>query len=264
MTENAESSSAAISPRAMNLWRLEWLRMTRTPRWIVLFGVYLVFGLVGPVMAKYLPEILGEVQSEMTIIVPAPQPKDGIINYVSQVAQTGLIVVVSIAASTLAFDARRGLSTFFRTRVSSMWILIRPRLVVTAAAAVLAYAVGTLAAWYETTLLLGPLPMDAILAGLLCEAIYLVFVVAVVSAAAAVARAVLGALGIALTVLILLSIVGGLGFLHDWLPTTLAGAPAALLTTAAMSDYLPAMTVALAASVALVALAVVALRGREV
>ena len=264
MTSPSTVDTAVRSARSMSMWRLEWLRFARTSRWIVLFGVYLVFGLLGPVMAKYLPEIVGQVQSEMTIIVPPPQPKDGIVNYVNQVAQIGLIVVVTIAANALTFDARRGLSTFLRTRVNSMWALLQPRLVVTAAFAVLAYTLGTLAAWYETTLLLGPLPAAALAAGVLCESIYLIFSIAVVAAASAFARGTLGTVGIALTVIIVLSIVGGLGVLHDWLPTTLAGAPVALLTTITLSSYLPAMVVAVGSSVALVALALIILRAREV
>src|SRR4051812_45299153 len=107
MTSQSTVDTAVRSARSMSTWRLEWLRIARTSRWIVLFGVYLIFGLLGPVMAKYLPEIVGQVQSEMTIIVPPPQPKDGIVDYVNQVAQIGLIVVVTIAASALTFDARR-------------------------------------------------------------------------------------------------------------------------------------------------------------
>lgn len=263
-TISAPPITERMTPRSMSIWRLEWLRLVRTPRWMVLFGVYLVFGLLAPVMAKYLPEILGHVQSEMTIIVPSPQPRDGIINYVNQVAQAGLIVVVTIAASALTFDSRRGLSTFLRTRMHSVWGLVQPRIVVTAAAAVLAYTIGTVAAWYESALLLGPLPVGSLLAGLLCEFIYLFFVIAVVAAASALARGTLGTVGIALTALILMSIVGGLGILHDWLPTSLAGAPAALLTSTTLTDYLPAMTAAVVASVALIAAAVIALRRREI
>jgi ABC-2 type transport system permease protein len=145
-----------------------------------------------------------------------------------------------------------------------MWELVRPRVVVTAVAAVLAYTLGTLAAWYETVLLLGPLPVDAVLAGLLCGGLYLVFAVAVVTAAAALARKTVGIVGIALGALILMSIAGTLGVLHDWLPSTLAGAPVALLTTTRLADYVPAITVTVAAAVALVVLAVAVLRRREV
>jgi len=257
----ASSTTVPIHPTGP--WRVEWLRLTRTPRLIALFGTFLFFGLLGPVTAKYLAGILERAQSEMTIIVPPPQPRDGVVNYLGQVTQVGLVVVVAVTAGALAFDSRRGIAVFLRTRTTSMWRLIRPRMVVCAAAAVLAYAMGLLAAWYETVLLLGPLPVRPMLAGLLCQAVYLVFVVTVVAAAASLARSTLATVGIALGTLILLSVVGNVGGLHDWLPSTLAGAPAALLSTADVSDFVTAFVVAAAASAILTTFAVWRLDRRE-
>jgi hypothetical protein len=107
------------------------------------------------------------------VIVAHPTPKDGIANYIGQASETGLVIVVVIAASAFTFDARRGLSTFFRTRASSMWQLIAPRFAASAAVAVAAYTLGTLAAWYETVLLLGQPPAGAMLTGLLCGSVFL-------------------------------------------------------------------------------------------
>jgi len=249
--------------RVVGPWSVEWLRLFRTPRWIALFGVYLVFGLLGPVTAKYLADILHQVQSEMTIIVPAPQARDGIVNYLSQVTQTGLVVVVVIAAGALAFDSRRGIAVFLRTRTSSMWRLLAPRLLVPIVTALLAYAVGLLAAWYETALLLGPLPVEPMLGGYICQAAYLAFVVTVVAAAAAVTRGVLPTVGTALGVLILMSVVGSVSSLHRWLPSTLAGAQAELLTTTALTDFVPALIAAFAAGIALTGFAVYRLGRRQ-
>jgi ABC-2 type transport system permease protein len=249
---------------SMTSWRLEWLRLTRTRLWIALLGVYLVFGMLGPVVARYMAQLVQGMQSEITIIVPPPQPKDGVVNYLSQVGQIGLIVVVVIAAGGLTLDAHRGLSTFLRTRVRSMWRLVLPRVVVPAVAAVVAYAAGLAAAWYGTALLLGPLPAGPMLAGLLCESLYLAFVVAVVAAAASVVRTTLATVGVSLGALIALSIAGTIGAVHLWLPTTLAGAPPALLGTATILDYLPAMAVSMVSCVALVALAVHRLQRREI
>ncbi len=253
-----------VRRRPVGTWRLEWLRMVRTPRAITLAAVYVAFGLLGPVLSKYLPEIVKHVQSGMTITVATPTPKDGIVNYVGQVSQTGLVVVVVIAAGALAFDSHRGLSTFLRTRAASLWDLVLPRFAVTAGAAVAAYLAGTLAAWYGTSLLLGGLTPDGVLAGVLCESVYLVFAVAVVAAAASVVRTTLATVGAALGVLLLLPIAGLVGVLHDWLPSTLVNAPVELLGTAGLSDYLPALVVSAVASVLLLVLAVTRLRRREV
>ena len=257
----------ALTPRRsrpMSTWRLEWLRLTRSRRWIALVAVYLVFGLIGPVMAKYMAGLLEHVQSGITITVPPPQPKDGIVNYLSQVGQIGLIVVVAIAAGAMSFDSRRGIATFLRTRASGMWALVAPRFTVNAVAAVLAYTLGLLAAWYETALLLGSLPVGAMLAGLLCESVFLVFAVAVVAASASFARSTLGTVGIALAALIVLSIVGTIGAVHDWLPSTLSGATVELLSTTQLSDYAASLLTAIVASVLLVAVAVARLGRREV
>jgi ABC-2 type transport system permease protein len=63
----------------MTLWRLEWLRLVRTHRLLVLVGVYLFFGFTGPLTARYLSQILDRLGTEgMKVEFPAPQPADGI------------------------------------------------------------------------------------------------------------------------------------------------------------------------------------------
>src|SRR5438045_3556129 len=103
-TERATSTTRttrmrpAAGRRPMNPWRLEWLRMVRPPRGLSLLAVYVVFGLLGQVMAKYMAQILEHAETNMTIIVNPPTPMDGIANYIGQVGQTGLIVAVVVAA----------------------------------------------------------------------------------------------------------------------------------------------------------------------
>src|SRR3954462_5703300 len=84
--------------RPMNPWRLEWLRLTRSPRDIALIRVYVFFGLFDPLLAKYMEQVAKYASSDVTIIAPAPQPIFGIINFVSQRSQTGMIVLIIIAA----------------------------------------------------------------------------------------------------------------------------------------------------------------------
>ena len=258
------ATARAGRPKPMSAWRLEWLRLTRTPRAIALAGVYLFFGLLGPVTAKYLQDIVNRVQSGVQVIVAHPTPKDGIANYIGQAGQTGLVIVVVIAASAFTFDTRRGLATFLRTRASSMWQLIAPRFAASAVAAVAAYTLGTLAAWYETALLLGQPPAGAMFAGLLCGSAFLIFAVSVAVAAASVARSTLAAVGVTLGVLLGLPLLGLAGPLHPWLPSTLLTAPVALLAHASLSDYLPALGSAAVGSALLLALATSRLARREV
>ncbi|HEX9030780.1 MAG TPA: hypothetical protein VF834_02965 [Streptosporangiaceae bacterium] len=249
----------------MSTWRLEWLRLVRTPRAISLGAVFVFFGLTEPALTKYASQIFSHVSSGAQITFPAPTPAGGVSSYVSQASQLGMIVVVVLAAGAFTFDSRHGLATFLRTRAVSMWQLVAPRFAVSAAAAAAAYLLGTLAAWYETSLLIGPVPAGAALGGILCGAVYLAFAVAVTGAAASLVRGTLGTVGLALVVLLLLPIAGLFRAVHDWLPTTLATAPADLLTGAHdLVHFVPMLAISAGATAGLLVLTVTRLRAREV
>jgi len=168
-----------------------------------------------------------------------------------------------VAAGALCFDARRGVSTFLRTRVERVRDLVLPRFAVNALAAVAAYTLGTLSAWCETSLLIGALPALPMVQGWLCGSIYLVFAVAVVAAAASVARSVLGTVGVAIACLLVLPLAGTVPAMHPWLPSSLATAPVELLRSTELSDYLRTIIVAVVATLALLSLAVRRLQDRE-
>lgn len=249
----------------MNLWRLEWLRLVRTPRAIALVAVYLAFGLIEPVVTRYQNQILDRVGHGVRITLPPATPALGLDSYVSQVATVGLIVVVVIAAGAFSFDGHRGLATFLRTRVTSLWQLVGPRFAVNTAAAAAAYLLGTLAAWYETRLLIGSLPVGRVLAGVLCEAVYLAFAVALTALAASVVRSTLGAVGITVALLLALPIAGTFASIRNWLPSTLVGAPHDLLSgTHQLGYYHTAFAITIAASAAALAAAVHRLATREI
>jgi ABC-2 type transport system permease protein len=266
MTAPPGQIQAAISPaRRMNLWRLEWLRLVRTPRAISLAILFIAIGLIEPVVTKYQATILTHVGRGVQITAPAPTPADSLNAYVSEVTLVGLILVVVLAARAFTFDERPGLAIFLRTRVSGCWQLIAPRLAVWAAAAIVAYLLGTLAAWYETVLLIGRLPAAQMLAGLLCGAVYLTFAVALTALAASMARSTIATAGIAFLFLLALPVLGNLRVLARWLPSALVSAPVELVTgTHQLGYFWPALLIAAVAAAGALVLATRRLDAREV
>jgi ABC-2 type transport system permease protein len=249
--------------RPMSLWRLEWLRLTRTPRAIALAAVFLFIGLIEPIVTRYLRDIVGHLSHGARISLPLPSPADGLNSYVSEITLVGLVIVVAVATGALTFDTRSGISTFLRTRVGGMTTVVLPRVAVTAAAAAVAYLLGTLGAWYETTVLLGSLPVGGVLAGIVCGAVYMVFAVAVTALAASLARSAIGTIGIALAILILIPIAGSLHAIDNWLPSALVNAPVGLVGRENLTHFIPALAVTAAASAAAVWLGVYRLGRRE-
>jgi ABC-2 type transport system permease protein len=248
----------------VSLWRLEWLRLLRTHRLTGLVAVFLLFGFTGPLATRYLEELLRRFGGGVEVRLPEPVPADGMAAYVDNGQQLGLLVVVLVAAAALAFDAQRESAAFLRTRVRSMWRLVLPKVAVNAAAAAAAFALGALAAWYETAVLFGDLPVAGTIAGIAYVALYLAFAVALTALAAALLRGVVGTAVAALAALLLLGLVGSLGILADWLPSHLVGSLHALARGGDPGEFLPAAAVTLALGALAVAAATWLLGRRDV
>jgi ABC-2 type transport system permease protein len=249
----------------MNLWRLEWLRLVRTPRALSLAIVFLAIGLVEPVVTKYASALLGHAGHGAVISLPKPTPADALSSYTTEATLVGLIVLVAVAASALGFDSSPGLAAFFRTRVAGMWQLVAPRFAAYAAAGAVAYLMGTLAAWYETHLLIGSLSAAGLFAGAFCAAVYLAFAVALTALATSLARNTVASAGITLAILLTLPLLADVHAISNWVPSALVGAPADLVAgTYQLPHYLPALGVAVVAGAAALALAVRLLQTREI
>ena len=248
----------------MTLWRLEWLRLVRTKRWIALLGVYLFFGLAGPFGARYLEQIVSFAGGDIAAEFPEPVPADGLAQYVSNAVQIGTLVAVMVAASSLAFDAVPEMGVFLRTRVDNVRSILVPRFIVNCAALIASFLVGTAAAWYETWVLIGAPDTAGVLAGAVFGAIFLCFVVALVAAVASGAPSVLGTVLISVVILLAMPLVGVVDAIGQWLPTHLAGALGSLPgEDTSIADYYGAAAVTVAVTVMLFEAAVRTAANRE-
>jgi ABC-2 type transport system permease protein len=251
----------------MTLWRLEWLRLWRTKRWLVLVGIFTFFGLIGPLTARYLSDIIGFAGGELdgTIIeFPPPVPSDGMAQFVSNAMQLGTLVVVVVAAGALAFDAVPEIGVFLRSRVDGVRRILTPRFVVTTVAVVVSFVIGSVAAWYETWVLIGAPDPEAVVVGVLYGSLFLVFAVALVAAVAGWAKSVLSTVLIAVVILLLMPVVGAIGVVGEWLPSHLAGALGPLTAGDVQpSDYLGVALLTIALTIIMLWLAVVLAGRRE-
>ncbi len=247
----------------MNLYRLEVLRMVRTHRWMMVVGVYLLFGLLGPVTARYMGEIIRRFGGGVEVVLADPTPVDGVLQFVSNASQLGLLAVIVVAAGALAVDARPEAAAFLRARVAEPWRLLAPRYTVVTATTVLALVIGTVAMWAVTAVLLGSLPPGAIVIGTVFGAVYVAFAVAMVAAVAGFTRSVIATVFTAVGVAILLPVFGLFPSVNRFLPSRLINAVVEMSAGAPFSDYVPALLVATFVTPALLWLAARRLAARE-
>jgi ABC-2 type transport system permease protein len=259
------ASARPTSWRPINLWRLEWLRLIRTPRALALGAVFLATGLIEPAATRYASTLFAHVGKGVHVTASLPTAADGLGSYVTEITLVGLVLVVILTASAFSFDSQPGLATFLRSRVSSSWQLVAPRFVAYALASAAAYLLGTLAAWYETWQLIGSLPAAAVLGGVLCGAVYLVFAVAVTALAASLARSTVAIASVALIMMLALPVLSLLQSVSRWVPTALASAPYDLAAgTHTLPYFLPTAGIAVAAAAAALIVAAARLRTREI
>lgn len=243
----------------MSTWWAECLRLSRTGRLLVLIGTFVFFGIIGPVVTQYMAEILAYgASARIRIDIPPATPADAIISYTDNAVMFGMIAAVIITALACAIDAKPALAVYYRSRARFVHLLL-PRVLVIAAAVVVAHACGLLAAWAETVALIGGPDGLGLLQILALQSLYLVFAVCVTALAATFVRGALGTVGIALIVLLFAPILQNVPAIARWTPSTLTAAPPALIGQGGVADYPPAIAVTLALSAGLIGLAL--LRG---
>lgn len=269
-TSAAPTTTGATKPRTgkqvgptMTLWRLELLRVWRTHRWLLVVGVYAFFAVLGPVTARYMDVLLSQVGGEMTVILPDPRPIDGMIQFISNAGQLGLLAVVVVAAGSLAFDGHPERAAFLRTRMRRPGMLMVPPYVVATVTSIAALVVGTAIAVALTGALLGGLDAGALALGTLLGALYLAFAVAVVAAIAGMVRSQVGTVFASLGALLALPMLAMIEVVRPWLPSELLTAVLGLLEGAPPSSYLRATATGLLATLALVWLATERIGRRE-
>ena len=248
----------------MSLWRVEWLRLRRTHRLWVLVGIYVFFGVTGPLSARYLPEIVDRFAGDVQMTVPDPTAAAGMAQFGSNAGQLGLLAVLVVAAGALTFDARPAWAAFLRTRVPRVLDLVLPRVVVVGAAAVAALGVGTLVAAVTTTLLIGAPAVGDVVLGTVLGGVYLALAVAIAAAAASVSRTAVSTVLLSVGALLALPLLQLIPTVGEWSPSRLLGAGDALLAGASASDLVPSLVVALVLVPVLVVGASARLATREV
>ncbi len=257
MTIVAAPTEAVRRPRGrMSMWRLEWARLTRTHRLVALVAVYVFFGLTSPALARYMGELLDRLGTGVQIVAPPPKPIDGFVTFTSNANQIGLLVFALVVASAVAIDAQREMAVFLRTRVPSYRDLLLPKWSVAVLAGVAAYVIGVLACWYGTVILLGSVDALGVIEGAALGALYLAFVGAVAAAIGARLHSAVTTAVTTLAIVLGLGVLGVFRAVGEWLPNFLLGALTTLAGGGDVASFAKSVVVTVAATVALLLLAV--------
>ena len=88
----------------------EFVESLRTYRLIVLIGVLLFFGILSPLTALFLPEIIGSLDmgDGVTLTLPEPSAMDSWTQFFSNVGQMGMLALIITFSGIMANEISRG------------------------------------------------------------------------------------------------------------------------------------------------------------
>jgi ABC-2 type transport system permease protein len=218
------------------LWvvlRKELMEQWRSYRLLIVGVVLLLFGLASPLLAKYTPEILrlalpeGE---EILGLIPPPTVADAVSQYLKNITQFGVLLAVLMAMGAVALEKDKGTAGLMLVKPIPRGIFLSAKFValgLTFAAGILLAAV---AGYYYTLLLFEPLSLAAWLGlnGLLL--IFILVYVALTLLCSTLTESQVLSGGLALGFVVVLSGLGAVPRLGDYLPGQLNAWAAGLFT----------------------------------
>jgi len=218
--------------------RKEMLEQWRTYRLLIVAVVFLVFGLLSPLLAKLTPELFKMLPQgeEFARLVPPPTAADAVGQYVKNLSQFGVILAVLMGMGAVAQEKDKGTAALMLVKPMPRWAFLAAKHVALAITFLVGIILASLAGYYYTLILFEPLDIGGWLA---LNALLLLFsfvYVALTLFSSTLSKSQVVAGGLAFVFLILLAILGALPAVGQYLPGQLLTSGTALASgTGSMS-----------------------------
>jgi ABC-2 type transport system permease protein len=248
------------------LLRKELLESWRTRRLPVVTVLFLVVGIISPLTARYMGEILDlAVGDQMPIPIPVPTAVTALEQLQKNLGQLGALAAIALAMGSVSGELDRGTAALVLAQPATRGAFLAAKLVAIGFVLAAGIAAAIVVAWIYTAILFEPLPAGGwiTMAGLSWLA--LMAWAAITFLASAATGSTTAAAGIGFGALIAVSLLAVVPALDRLLPTGL-GLPALQLAAGVEADFGRLSTAVLGSAVLVVgctAGAVAAFRRRE-
>ncbi len=201
-------------------FRKELLEQQRTHRLLVVGVVLVAFGMLSPLMAKFMREIIGMLPgaAQFAGLIPTPTIKDAIDQYVKNISQFALFLSIFISMGAIAQEKERGTAVLMLVKPLGRGTFLLAKFLALAITFLIGIFLAAIAGYYYTLFLFEAPPLGPWLEmnGLLWLDV-MVFV-ALTLCASTLFRSQAAAAGAGFGALLLLSGLGAIPSLGEYLP----------------------------------------------
>ena len=219
----------------------------RTWKAIIFLAVFLITGLISPVLARYTPELLKAVPNMpagLADFIPAPTVADAVTQYLKNIGQFGILLVLILTMGVVAQEKERGTAAMLLTKPVRRSALILSKWLAGMGLILTGLLAGGLGCFAYTAVLFKPLPFGAFWTLNLLLAVYLGVYLSLALLASTLARTQAMAAAGAFGGLVVLLILGSIPRLNDYTPGMLSNWGGSLVLGGTVSAW-PALGVAL-------------------
>jgi ABC-2 type transport system permease protein len=197
----------------------EQVRTRRLPVIVILFAL---LGLLSPVMARYIKEIISAVGGDQyTGILPDPVVGDAVVQFTKNLGQFGVLAAILVTMGAVASEKERGTAAFLLTKPLTRGAFLGAKVVGLGTLLAIATLVAGVLCWVYAAILFEPLPIGGFVAAVALVWLSLTVFAAITFLASVVAPSALVAGGIGIAALILAGILSALPVVGSYLPTGL-------------------------------------------
>jgi ABC-2 type transport system permease protein len=218
------------------LLRKELLEAWRTRRLPVVAVLFLVVGIISPLTARYMAEILDlALGDQMAIPLPAATAVSALEQLQKNMGQFGALAAIALAMGSVSGELDRGTAALVLAQPATRGAFLAAKLVAIGVVLAVGVLVATVVAWIYTAVLFEPLPVGGWLAMAVLSWLALMAWAAITFLASAATGSTTAAAGIGFVALIGVSLVAIAPALDRLLPTGLT-LPAILLAAGVEAD----------------------------
>jgi ABC-2 type transport system permease protein len=206
------------------LLRKELTEAWRTRRLPGLAVLFVVVGIVSPLTARYLNEIIGLMMAGETLPIPLPEPSAAMAleQLQKNLGQLGALAAIALAMGAVSGELDRGTAALVLAQPATRAAFLGAKLVALGIVLAACTALAVLIAWVYTAILFEPLPLGGWLAMAVLSWLALCAWAALTFLASTVTGSTTAAAGLGFVALIGLSLVAVVPALDRLLPTGLA------------------------------------------
>jgi ABC-2 type transport system permease protein len=141
-------------------FRKELMFQWRTKRVLMVVAIFLVFGMLSPLVAKFTPELISSLEETAAFaeLIPEPSVVDAIGQYLSNLTQFGFILVILLGMNAVAGEKEKGTAAMVLSKPIPRWSFIASKFLAQGLVYLLAITLAGLAAYFYTFYLFESLP----------------------------------------------------------------------------------------------------------